>query len=258
MKHKTFKTKPLKAKHLRELNYSQAKVAGFDLKKFQEANVAVIGGGAIGSHVCLGLVRKGMGLLDIFDDDNVEVQNLTRQLFSPKDLKKNKAQCLAKILSMQGYFNSTITGYPLRFQEGLEAGFDYAKYDVIICGVDNNPTRIAVAKFCVDHSLPLIMSAISRDANQLYCAIQEPGKACFACIQPNAVDDSTYPCDLPAAIDIVQVIAGLTVFAVDTILLKRHREWNLRTLTLDGFMPDTGRVIPKRKDCPICGSKASS
>jgi molybdopterin/thiamine biosynthesis adenylyltransferase len=203
------------------------------------------------------LVRKGIVFLDIFDDDNVEVQNLTRQLFSPKDLKKNKAHCSAKILSKQGYFNSTISGYAFRFQEGLEAGFDYSKYDVIVCGVDNNPTRVAVAKFCFNHSLPLVMSAVSRDGNQLYCAIQEPKEACFACIQPTAVDDSTSPCNLPGIIDVIQVLAGFTVFAVDTVLLKRHREWNLRALTLDGFMPDTSRVIPKRKDCPICGSGVS-
>jgi adenylyltransferase/sulfurtransferase len=255
MKHKIYKTRSLKQRYMQKLNYNQAKIVGFDLEVFQAAKVAVIGAGAIGSHVCLGLVRKGIGVLDIFDDDVVEAQNLTRQLFSSKDLRKNKAVRLAKLLVKHGFFKTSITGYPYRFQEALEMGFDFSQYNIILTLVDNNPTRIAAAKYCLQEKIPLVTSAVSRDGNQLYCAIQKPGKACFGCIQPNAVNDNSYPCDLPGIIDVIMVVAGFTVFALDTIILERHQEWNYRSITLDGFMPDAGIIVPQNENCQICGQR---
>ena len=169
-----------------------------------------------------------------------------------EDIGKNKAKCLARILSKQGFFKTTITGFPHRFQEA--ADFVFPKYDAVICGVDNNPTRIYVARFCLEKNLPLIMSAISRDANQMYCAIQEPNKACFGCILPHAINDNSYPCNLPGIIDINQVVAGFTVFALDTLLMNRYREWNLRMVSLDGSVPDTSVLMEKKKGCQICGS----
>ena len=255
MKHKIYKTRSLKQRYMQKLNYNQAKIVGFDLEVFQAAKVAVIGAGAIGSHVCLGLVRKGIGVLDIFDDDVVEAQNLTRQLFSSKDLRKNKAVRLAKLLVKHGFFKTSITGYPYRFQEALEMGFDFSQYNIILTLVDNNPTRIATTKYCIQKDIPLIVSAISRDGNQMYCAIQQPQKACFGCIQPNAINDFSYPCHLPAIIDIIHVVSGVTIFSIDTVLMKRHREWNYRSIILDGFMPDAGVVVPRGENCQICGSK---
>ena len=87
------------------------------------------------------------------------------------------------------------------------------------------------------------------------CTIQEPGQACFGCLQPHAINDDSYPCDLPGIIDINQVIAGFMVYALDTILMGRHREWNLRDVFLNGSVPETPAVIEKNPDCPLCGDR---
>ena len=112
MKGKKYKTRAIAVKDLNRLNFSQEKVDGFNLKTYQNTKVLLIGAGAIGSHVALAMVRKGIGSIDIFDDDTVELKNLTRQLFYKRDVGKNKAQRLAKILSHEGFFKSTIKGYP--------------------------------------------------------------------------------------------------------------------------------------------------
>lgn len=235
------------------MNFSQEKIRGFDLEKNQQSRLAMIGAGAIGSHVGLGLTRKGIGVLDLFDDDLVELKNLTRQIFYRNDVGKNKAACLARHLSRQGFFKTRISGYPYRFQEAVEMGFDFSGYDLVVCGVDNNVTRTAVAGYCLENEIPLVVSGVGRDGNQMYCAVQEPGRACFGCIMPQSVNDDSYPCNLPGIIDIIQVVAGFMVFAVDTVLMERHREWNLRMVSLDGSVPDTSATIEKNKDCPLCG-----
>jgi len=253
LKSKVYKTKPLRQKLQKELNSSQVKVHKFQHEKFNKARIIMVGAGAIGSHVSLALVRKGIGYLEICDDDTVEYKNLTRQLFSIKDIGKNKAIAMARILSKQGLSKTTIQAYPCRFQEAFEAGVDLTRIDAVICGVDNNPTRQAVAGFCLENKLPLVMSAVSRDANQMYCVVQEPGQACFGCILPEALNDSRYPCNLPGIIDIIQVVSGMTVYALDTVLMQRHREWNIKMVFLDGSVPDSSALLQRKPGCVLCG-----
>ena len=249
---KTYKTKPVTLKKWDQLGFSQEKIIGFNLAGFQKSKVLIIGAGAIGGHTSYGIVRKGISCLDIMDDDVVELKNLTRQLFYLKNVGKNKATTLAKNLSKEGYFSSTITGYPFRFQEALEMGMDLSRYDAIICAVDNNTTRVAVAEYCLANNTPLIINGVSRDGSQMYCAVQQPGKACFGCIMPYEINYSLYPCNLPGIIDIIQVVSGFTVYTLDSIIMGRHREWNLRMLSLDGSLPESSLLMPKKDNCSMC------
>lgn len=253
--HKTYKTKSVAQKRWDDLGYSQEKIIGFSRAKYQKLMVLMIGAGAIGGHTSYGMVRKGIRGLHIMDDDVVELKNLTRQPFYLKDVGKNKAVTLAKNLSKEGYFASTIKGYPYRFQEALEMGMDLSFYDAIICAVDNNPTRALVSMYCQSRNIPLIINGVSRDGSQMYCAVQELGQACFGCIMPHENNYSIYPCNLPGIIDIIQVVSGFTVYALDTIMMDRHREWNLRILSLDGSCPESSLLIPKKDNCSICSKK---
>ncbi len=186
------------------------------------------------------------------DDDSVEERNLPHQQFVKRDIGKNKAVALGRRLSRECLFETKIICWPYRFQELLEEGVSLEHCDVIVCGVDNNPTRVAVAKYGLTHSIPVVHAAVSRDANQLYCAIQESGNACFGCMFPHALNDESYPCNLPGIVDVLQVLAGFVVYAVDTVLCDRHREWNLRSVFLDGSVPDACLSIERRADCPLC------
>lgn len=71
---KTFHTAPIGTRFMDDLNSSQAKVPGFDLKAMQSAHVLEIGAGGIGAPVARALVRKGLGRLSIIDDDLVELK----------------------------------------------------------------------------------------------------------------------------------------------------------------------------------------
>ena len=252
MKPKVFRAKPPPRARWEQLNSSQSKVRGFDLSSYQASTVLVVGVGGIGSNVAWALVRKGLGHALLMDDDVVELPNLTRQRFFKRDVGKNKAIAYGKHLCREALFETTILCWPYRFQELLEEGVSLEHCDVIVCGVDNNPTRVAVAKHGLTHDIPVIHAAVSRDANQLYCAVQEAGNACFGCMFPHALNDDSYPCNLPGIIDVLQVLAGFVVYAVDTILCGRHREWNLRSVFLDGSVPDACLSIERRADCPLC------
>jgi len=63
--------------------------------------------------------------------------------------------------------------------------------DVALCGVDNNPGRIAASTYFRRLRIPVIFTAVSADTDHGYVFIQEPTGPCFGCLFPDAVDDQT-------------------------------------------------------------------
>jgi adenylyltransferase/sulfurtransferase len=227
-------------------------VPGFIQQDLTDARIFLIGAGGLGSETGEALVRKGIGELIILDPDIVEPSNLSRQRFFKSDLYKNKAKRLARNLANEGFCGTRISGYGLSFEEARDRGIDLLG-SVAIVGVDNNPGRVAASCFYRKHAIPVIFTAVSRQADHGYVFIQEPGKACFDCLFPRAVNDDTYPCPgTPAVKDILKVVAGIVTYAVDSLLMKRLRVWNYKHIFLDGTIPGSDWMLEKRKDCRLC------
>lgn len=228
-----------------------AGVFGFDQSKLAASSWLIVGNG-MGSEIGEGGVRKGIGEIRACDGDTVDATNLNRQFFYAEDIGKNKALCMAKNLSHHGFLGTNITGYPGPFQM-WESEFASRLPDVIVCVVDNDPGRVAVAKFGLKYGRPVVFSALSIDADQGYVFVQAPGGPCFGCLFPNAVDNEKHPCPgTPAVKDIVKTISGVVLYAGDTLIMDRRRNWNYRQITLAGFIPDQTRWIDKRPDCALC------
>lgn len=233
-------------------------IAGFNQSIFSGSKVTLIGAGGINGENGEGFVRKGIGEMDIFDGDNVYLSNLNRQRFTHKDIAKNKAIGLARNLSLEGFIGTTLNAYPFFFQEALENG-TIPRTDLIVCGVDNDETRIFVSRYAINNMLPVIFSAVSRDANQGYVFVQERGKACFGCAFANAISNETTPCpNTPAIKDILKIVSGLALYAADTIFMSRKRDWNFRMIYLAGFVTDDNRWIEQNPNCPLCSCSRSS
>lgn len=249
----TYRTSPVRTQAIAELNSTQAKVEGFDLGALQASHIIMIGAGGIGSPVAKILIKKGAGWLSVIDDDTVELKNLTRQWFRREDVGCYKVHALARNLAREGLFPATLHAHPFRFQEMLERGHDFSDATLIICGVDNNPTRRAVCRYALDHNVPVIYAAVSTGGNEAYAMVQEPRKACWGCAFPRYINDDSYPCQLPGIADVLMVIAGQIVFTIDTLISDRPRTWNVRETFLDGSLQDRARNIQRRSDCTICG-----
>ena len=70
----------------------------------QEAIVAVVGLGGLGSNVAMWLARLGVGHLLLYDFDKVELSNLNRQYYFLEDVGKYKAEALlAKLQQVNPY-----------------------------------------------------------------------------------------------------------------------------------------------------------
>jgi hypothetical protein len=104
--------------------------------------------------------------------------------------------------------------------------------------------------------VPVVFTAVSETADHGYIFVQEPGQACWGCAFPDEVNDETYPCPgTPAVKDILKVVAGIAVYAVDTLLpgMARLRCWNYKDVYLDGSIPGNDWQVKRRKDCQLCG-----
>jgi len=227
----------------------QRKIPGFDQEVFSRSRVLCVGAGGIVSQIAPTLVRKGIGGITLLDPDIVELSNLNRQRFYIKDVGNNKALALAENLQAECIIATEIRGVPFRLEEAIAHGIDLS-CDVAICGVDNNPARVAASRYFRAQGVPVIFTAVSGDGDHGYVFVQEKKGPCIACLFPDMADDDRYPCPgTPAIADILQAVGALAVYALDTLLMKRPRYWNYRRISLSDRALDGASVVPARETC---------
>ncbi|MBI3411854.1 MAG: ThiF family adenylyltransferase [Planctomycetes bacterium] len=227
-------------------------IAGFSQGIYSKASVCCVGAGGIISHIAPTLCRKGIGRITLIDRDIVEPSNLNRQRFYSSDIGKNKAIALAENLVPECIAATDIYGYASRLEEAIAGGLDLT-CDLAVCGVDNNPARIAASRFFRSAGIPVVFCAVSADADHGYVFVQERTGSCIACLFPDMVDDDRFPCPgTPAVADVLQAVGALAVYAVDTLLMTRRRVWNYRRICLSDGAGDGVATVLSRESCPIC------
>lgn len=229
----------------------QEKVSGFNQSVMNSLRIVQIGAGGLGGEISHGLVRKGLGYLKIFDGDSVELSNLSRQFFYRQDLGKNKAICLGKNLVKEGIKGTQITAYPFMFQKAVEEKIDLS-CDVAICAPDNDDARLFVAEYFYK-KVPVVFVGLDRAASTGYVFIQKPKSACFGCAFPQSIRNKREGCPNAAAIiDLVKIIAGNVLFAIDSVVMERKVNWNYRQIFIAGFVPEIVKNVERKEDCSLC------
>ena len=225
----------------------QRKIPGFDQERFSRSHVVCIGAGGIISNIAPTLCRKGIGKITLLDDDFVEASNLNRQRFYTKDIGKNKAVALAENLQAECIAATEIRGLGVRLEEAIATGLDLS-CDVAICGVDNNPARVAASLYFRALCMPVIFSAVAADCDHGYVFVQEKDGARITDLFPDMADDDRYPCPgTPAVADLLQAVGALLVYAIDTVFMVRPRNWNYRRISLSGRGFDGSARIAENK-----------
>jgi molybdopterin/thiamine biosynthesis adenylyltransferase len=219
----------------------QNRVPGFCSKAVARAHILLVGAGGLIGAIAGGLARKGYGTLSICDHDRVELSNLNRQDFYPEDVTANewKAIALARNAARQGQLGTVLA-------KGI---------DLMVVGVDSNRCRAVASRFCRQRRLPVIFTAVSQAADWGWVFVQEPSDACVACLFPFLADavNQPEPCTIsPGVLDILRVMGGMALYAVDTLVMNRRRDWNYRSVQLPGDAPDVIDLVRPRPGCPVC------
>jgi len=240
----------------------QELIPEWDQEVYASATIMMVGAGGLGGEVAEGLTRKGIGELHICDPDIVTPSNLNRQKFLRQSLYKPKASELCRVLSRQGFMGTVLHTHDCAVQE---VDIEAIHPDVVVVGVDNRMpnTREYVSRVCFTMGIPVVIMAVSTDADIAYEFVQEPGKADWVCqFKPEfstgaAAERATRCPNVPAVCDILKAITGHALYAVDSLILNRPREWNYRVISLSTDFGGS-HYVARRHGCPLCGAPSDA
>jgi len=224
-------------------------------RKLKAARVLCIGAGGLGSPVAMYLAAAGVGTLGIVDMDVVDESNLQRQLLhGTKDVGRTKLDSARDTLKD---INPCVNIEPHAVRLTADNAMDIvARYDVVIDGTDNFPTRYLSNDVCVLLKKPNVYGSILRFEGQ--CSVFAPhlGGPCYRCMAPQPPAPGLVPsCAEGGVLGVLPGLIG-TMQATETIKLivgigqpLIGRLLHVDTLTMKF------RTFNLRRDpeCPVCG-----
>jgi tRNA A37 threonylcarbamoyladenosine dehydratase len=126
------------------------------LSAFEQAHVAVIGIGGVGSWVVEALARSAIGQLTLIDLDNIAPSNTNRQIHALEgNYGRAKVTAMAERIALIDPQCKVIEvedfAEPDNFDALLSGGFDY-----IVDAIDSVRTKTALIAWCVARGQPII------------------------------------------------------------------------------------------------------
>lgn len=128
------------------------------MERLYHARVAVFGIGGVGGHAAEALARSGVGAIDLFDDDEVCLTNLNRQLVATHSaLGRKKVEVMReRILDIAP--DCCVTVHPMFYTPENADTVDLRIYDYVIDAIDTVSAKIELAVRCDRLGVPLIAS----------------------------------------------------------------------------------------------------
>jgi sulfur-carrier protein adenylyltransferase/sulfurtransferase len=229
-------------------------------EKLLKASVLLIGAGGLGSPLALYLAAAGIGRLGIMDFDVVDVSNLQRQIIHrTQDVGTSKAKSAKR--GVQDLNPGCVVDI---YEEGITSANALeiiAKYDIVIDGTDNFPTRYLVNDACVFLGKVNIYGSIYRFEGQA-TVFDTRKKAdgtrngpCYRCLYPEPPPPGEVPsCAeggvlgvLPGTIAMIQATEAIKVLSgMGKTLAGRFLRYDALNMSF--------RELKLRPDpsCPVC------
>lgn len=231
-------------------------------KKLLNAKVLCIGTGGLGSPIALYLAAAGIGTIGLVDIDVVSPSNLQRQvLFDTASVGEPKVKAAARRLKnlnpdVHVVEHETI----INSQNVLDL---CARYDIVIDGTDNFPTRYCVGDACVILKKPNIYGSIFRFEGMVsvfapHLKNPQTGEAgpCYRCLYPEPPDPGSVPsCAEGGVVGVLPGIIGtLQANEVIKLILGIGKPLIGRLTTFEALDMEF-RTFKLRRDpnCPVCG-----
>ena len=242
-----------KTRYARHIILPQVGVEG--QQKLKAANVVVVGTGGLGSPIAMYLAAAGVGRLGLVDYDVVDATNLQRQIVhgeSTVGVPKVESAA-ARLHDLNPHIRVETHATPLTSQNALDI---LARYDVIVDGTDNFPTRYLLNDAAVMLGKPLVYGSIFRFEGQVsvFDATRGP---CYRCLLPTPPPPHLVPSCAEAGVFGVLpgTIGTLQATEVLKLILGIGEPLIGQLLLYDALSAEFERIsIPKRADCPICGA----
>ena len=222
--------------------------------KLKGASVLCIGAGGLGSPLALYLAAAGIGRVGLVDFDVVDTTNLQRQIIhGTKDVGRKKLDSAADSMKdINPYVEIDKHDVALSSENALDI---LSKYDIVVDGTDNFPTRYLVNDACVLLGKPNVYGSIFRFEGQA-TVFGYPGGPCYRCLYPEPPPPGLVPsCAEGGVLGILPGIIGV-IQATETVkLILGNGEPLVGRLLLYDALGMRFRELKLRKnpECPLCG-----
>ena len=223
--------------------------------RLKAARVLCIGAGGLGSPTALYLAAAGVGTIGIVDFDDVDLSNLQRQiLHGTKDIGRGKLESARDRLHDINP-QIEIELHKCRFSSE-NAPHLVSRYDVIVDGSDNFPTRYLSNDVSVFAHKPNVYGSVFRFEGQTTVFAPHLGGPCYRCLFPEPPPPESVPnCAQAGVLGVLPGIIGM-LQAIETLKLILGIGEPLigRLLHFDALKVKF-RELNLRHDpqCPVCG-----
>jgi molybdopterin/thiamine biosynthesis adenylyltransferase len=221
---------------------------GVYLPNLKGKKALMIGAGALGNFVGLGLALTGIENLDILDYDEVDTTNLNRQVLFYDAVGKEKATALAARLREISP-NINVRGLVDRLGENSDTYFHENRPDIILDCVDSFAVRAYINYFAVKYEVPLVSGGTNPTSGQV--SVYVPGKT--ACLDCKLGVDTALGKELtaaacryapdPSVIMTNQIVGGMMVGEAEKVLDHSLGDPVYRILKYDSQAPSRGGLI---------------
>lgn len=222
--------------------------------KLRDSSALILGAGGLGAPLGLYLAAAGVGRLGVVDFDVVEFSNLQRQVIhSTQDVGRPKLESAKE--RIEG-LNPDVTVEPYETRLTSDNALEIlGKYDVIVDGTDNFPTRYLVNDACVLLGKPNVYGSIFRFEGQasVFDASRGP---CYRCLYPEPPPPGLVPsCAEGGVLGVLPGIVGAIQANEALKILLGVGEPLYGRLVLFDALTMKFRELKLRKDpdCVICG-----
>ncbi len=237
-------------------------VGGPGQQKLKAARVLCVGAGGLGSPIIEYLAAAGVGTLGLVDDDVVSLSNLQRQVVhSTANVGRPKVESAAeRVAALNPNVETEL--FPVRL-DGDNITDIVDRFDVVVDGTDNFPTRFLVADTAYALGKPLVSAAVqefygSVTTLQPYLTDDngqpEPS---WRCLMPREPDGNVPTCSevgiLGAVVGVLGTLAACEVLKLITgvgkPLLGRLLMVDIRDMRIDtiGYRRRPDTVVPTAK-----------
>ncbi|MDU3182670.1 MULTISPECIES: ThiF family adenylyltransferase [Staphylococcus] len=224
----------------------------------RQAQVLIVGMGALGTHLAEGLVRAGVKQLTIVDRDYIEYSNLQRQtLFTEQDA----AEGLPKVIAAKAHLESIDKDVQIHaFIAQVDHAFlssNGTHVDLILDATDNFVTRQLINDFCYQQHIPWIYGGVVQSTYVEAPFI--PGKTpCFNCLIPQ-LPSMTLTCD---TVGVIQPAVTMTTSLQlkDALKILTHQDIAAKLTYGDiweGQHISIGFSKIQQDNCATCGTAAN-
>ena len=126
------------------------------MAKLAASRVAIFGVGGVGGYAAEGLVRSGLGAIDLFDDDRICLTNLNRQIIATRSTVGQYKVDVAEQRIRDINPDAVVRTYKTFYSPDTAAQFDFTQYDYVVDAIDTVTGKLALVEQARDAGTPII------------------------------------------------------------------------------------------------------